>query len=139
MKAIKQLIAIFVTFLMASVCIAAKAEIPAKYNLDNQLERVTQIYKYNLMSWQKIDNQSFVLQTGPSDYYLIVLSSRSDKLPFTETIKITDTNGMVKPGYNNVISSGDGFKETHIINRIYKLKDSKQVKEIEAQLIGETE
>jgi len=137
MKTIKKLTGISTVLLIALLCAAAWAEMPAKYNLDNQLEKVTEISKYNFMSWEKVDRQSFVLQTSPSDYYLIVLSSPSDKLLFTETIKIPDTNAMVKPGYNNVIVQGSGFKETYIINKIYKFKDSKQVKEIKDQLTGE--
>lgn len=137
MKNIKGLIIISVVFFLASLCAAAAVEVPAKYNLDNQLEKVSEISKYNFMSWEKVDRQSFVLQTSPSDYYLVVLSSPSDKLLFTETIKIPDTNAMVKPGYNNVIVQGSGFKETYIINKIYKFKDSNQVKEIKDQLTGE--
>lgn len=138
MKMMKYMILIFITLFTGSSTIAAPADLPAKYNLDNQLEKVTEISKYNFMSWNKVDNQSFVLQTSPNDYYLIVLSSPSTKLMFTETIKIPDTNSMVKPGYNNVIVSGNGFTESYIINRIYRFKDSDQIKEIKAQLTGET-
>lgn len=134
MKTIKQLTMVFVTLFIATVCTTALAEMPTKYNLDNQLQKVDSIYKYKYMSWDKIDNQSFVLQTGPSDYYLIVLSSKSDKLLFTERVRINSTNNMVRPGYNNVIVNGNGFKEEYIINKIYKFKDATQVKEIEAQL-----
>ena len=131
---IKLLTIIFSTLFIASICAAAPAMVPEKYNLDNKLEKVDSIYKYKLMSWNRIDNQSFELQTGPSEYYLIVLSFPSDKLPFTEHIKITDTNGMVRPGYNNVIVRGSGFKDNLVINKIYKFKDANQVKEIEAEL-----
>jgi hypothetical protein len=137
MKVIKQLAVISVVIFLASVCAAATAEIPAKYNLDKQLEKVSQISDYNFMDWDKIDKQSFILQTSPNTFYLIVLSSPSDKLLFTETIKISSNNNMVKPGYNNVIARGAGFSETYIINKIYRIKDSKQVKEIKAQLTGE--
>ncbi|MGA1865040.1 MAG: DUF6491 family protein [bacterium] len=119
---------------VSSFCAYARAEVPAKYNLDNQLEKVSEISKYNFMSWDKVDNQSFILQTSPSDYYLIVLSSPSGRLAYSETISIPDTNAMVKPGYNNVIIKGNGFKDTCIISRIYKFKDSEQVKAIKTQL-----
>ena len=110
--------------------------IPQKYNLDTQLERATEISKYNFMSWDNVDNQSFVLQTGPGDYYLIVLSRLSNKLMFSETIGIPDTNAMIKPGFNDVIVPSNGFEESYIINRIYKFKDYEQVKAIKAQLRG---
>jgi len=138
MKTTKLLTILFASLFITSVCSVATAEIPAKYNLDNQLEKVSEISKYNFMSWDKVDNQSFILQTSPSTYYLIVLSSPSDRLPFTETIQIPDTNAMVKPGYNNVIVQGNGFKDTYVINKIYKFKDFEQVKKIKALLTGET-
>lgn len=123
---------------VSSLCTYARAGVPVKYNLDNQLEKVSEISKYNFMSWDKVDNQSFILQTSPSDYYLIVLSSPSDRLIYSETISIPDINAMVKPGYNNVIVKGNGFKDICIINRIYKLKDSEQIKDIKKQLTEKT-
>jgi len=136
MKPIKRMAMIFVAIFMAYACSAEPAELPAKYNLDNQMQKVSEISKYNFMSWETIDNQSFVLQTGPSDYYLIILSSPSDKLIFAETIKIPDTNSMIKPGYNNVIVQGSGYTDTYIINRIYRFKDYAQVKTIREQITG---
>jgi hypothetical protein len=136
MKKIKITAMIFTAIFAAFTCSAESAELPAKYNLDNQMQKVSEISKYNFMSWERVDNQSFVLQTSPSDYYLIVLSSPSDKLNFAETIKIPDTNAMVKPGYNNVIVQGSGFTDTYIINRIYKFKDYAQVKTIREQITG---
>jgi hypothetical protein len=49
--------------------------------------------------------------------------------------------GSVRPGFENVIVRSNAFSgtpETCIINKIYKFKDSKQVKEIEAQLSRKT-
>jgi|WetSurMetagenome_2_1015567.scaffolds.fasta_scaffold61896_3 hypothetical protein len=137
MKTLNKFMLIFGVLFFASVSFAASKGLPAKYELDNQLEKVDSIYKYKFMSWEKVDNQSLVVQTSPSDYYLIVLSSPSTKLPFTETVRIESTNDMVKPGYNNVIVRDNGQTEQYIINKIYKFKDSNQVKEIIAQLTGE--
>jgi hypothetical protein len=137
MKTLNKLITIFTVLLFASICAVAWAAMPAKYDLDKQLEKVDSIYKYKFMSWEKVDNQSFVLQTSPSDYYLIVLSSPSTKLLFSERVRINSTNNMVRPGFNNVIvHQGEGTEEL-IINKIYKFKDHKQVEEIEALLTGE--
>jgi len=138
MKTIKQPWMISMMLFVSSLCTYARAGVPVKYNLDNQLEKVSEISKYNFMSWDKVDNQSFILQTSPSDYYLIVLSSPSDRLIYSETISIPDINAMVKPGYNNVIVKGNGFKDICIINRIYKLKDSEQIKDIKKQLTEKT-
>jgi hypothetical protein len=137
MKRVKVTAIVFMAIFTAYTCFAASSGVPEKYNLDSQMQKVTEISKYNFMSWQTVDKQSFVLQTSPSDYYLIVLSNPSDKIMFAETIKIADTNAMVKPGYNNVIVKGNGFTDTYIINKIYKFKDSAQIKTITAQLTGE--
>ncbi len=137
MKTSIKLAGIFVMFLFISATAFASTGIPEKYNLDSQLKKVDMITNYNFMGWNKVDNQSFVLQTSPKDYYLIVLSSPSDNLPFTETLKINSTNSMVKPGYNNVIVHGPNFRDKLIINRIYKFEDSAQMKKITEQLTGE--
>jgi len=137
MKAFSKLIPAFVILLLASICFAAPPTIPAKYDLDKQLEKVDSIYRYKFMGWEKIDAQSFVLQVSPSEYYLVVLSSQAPKLPFAEHIRIDSTNNMVRPGYNNVFIRSSGMTEEYIINRIYRFKDYKQVQDIEAQLTGE--
>jgi hypothetical protein len=137
MRAITLLIGILVSLFMATACATAPVSIPDKYNLDNQLENIQNISKYNMMSWDSVDRQSFVLQTNPGDYYLIVLSSPSEKLPFSESVQITNTGDMVRPGYNNVIVSSPGFEGSYVINKIYKFKDYEQVKAITSQLTGE--
>jgi hypothetical protein len=136
MRAIKQLIGIFVLLLILSACATTPAKMPDKYNLDGQLERVTEILKYNMMGWDAVDMQSFVLQTTPSDYYLIVLTSPSDRLVFAEVVGINATGDVVKPGYNTVFVKGTTSEETYIINKIYKFKDFEQVKAIKEQITG---
>jgi hypothetical protein len=136
MRAIKQLIGIFVLLLILSACATTPAKMPDKYNLDGQLERVTEILRYNMMGWDAVDMQSFVLQTTPSDYYLIVLASPSDRLVFAEVVGINATGDVVKPGYNTVFVKGTTSEETYIINKIYKFKDFEQVKAIKEQITG---
>jgi hypothetical protein len=51
MKAIKQLAGISITLFLSLLCVAAWAEMPAKYNLDNQLEKASEISKYTFMRW----------------------------------------------------------------------------------------
>jgi hypothetical protein len=137
MRMIRKLAGIFITLLIVSSCAGAPVKIPDKYDLDSQLEKVPDISKFNMMSWDRIDSQSFVLQTTPSEYYLIVLSSPAVNLPFAESIHISSTGSMVRPGFNNVQVIGDGIDEDYVINKIYKFKDYEQVKSIKAQLSGE--
>jgi hypothetical protein len=138
MRITRKLAGIFITFIIASACAGAPLKIPDKYNLDSQLEKVPDISKYNMMSWERIDSRSFVLQTAPGDYYLIILSSPAVNLPFAESIHISSTGSMVRPGYNNVHVIGDGTDDSYVINKIYRFKGYEQVKSIKAQLSGET-
>jgi len=137
MKTIKYLIQVFVALLFLSACATAPVSTTEKYNLDNQLESVAEITKFNMMGWEHVDRMSFILQTTPSDYYLFVLNHPSDELPFTENIHISSTGSFVKPGYNNVTVYGINSTEKYVINKIYKFKDYEQVKEIRKQLTGE--
>jgi len=136
MKTFFKLAGIAAVFIFASAYAMASNSVPEKYNLDGQLEKISVITDYTFMGWNKIDNQSFVLQTGPGDYYLVVLSSPSDHLLFSENVRIDSTNNMVRPGYSNVFVYGNGFNERYIINRIYKFKDPAQMKDVESQLTG---
>lgn len=137
MRAIKQLNQLFVALLILSACATAPVSMSEKYNLDNQLESVANISKFNMMSWEHVDRMSFILQTTPSDYYLFVLNSPSDELPFAENIHISSTGSFVRPGYNNVIVFGVNSNERYVIYKIYKFKDYEQAKEIRKQLTGE--
>ena len=107
-----------------------------KYNLDDQLEMVTQIQKYTMRDWQKVDSQSFVLQTGASNYYLIVLLHPSTELMFAETIKISSTGAVVKSGFDKVTVYQAGRGQDYVIHKMYKFKDRQQMTEIKAQLTG---
>jgi len=137
MKTFIKLAGIATLFIFVSAYAMASGGVPEKYDLEGQLEKISVITDYTFMGWNKVDNQSFVLQTGPSDYYLVVLSSPSDDLPYSESLIIDSTNNMVRPGFNNVIVHGSNFNDKFIINRIYKFKDTAQMKEIELQLTGE--
>jgi len=138
MKTIRQLVSLAIILLMSSACATAPARLSEKYNLDNQLEYVPQLFELNLISWDRVDNQSFILQTSPSEYYLIILESKSHSLPFCNTITISNTNSVVWPNYNNVIVNDDGWEDSYTIDKIYKFRDYAQVKAIRAQLTRDT-
>jgi len=138
MKTIRQSVRLLIALLFVSACSTAPVRIPEKYNLDNQLENVPHIFKFSLMSWAAVDNQSFILQTSPNNYYLIILDIKSNRLPFSNSIQISNTGYMIWPGYNNVLVNDDGFEDSYIINKIYRFKDYEQVRAIRAQLSGGT-
>jgi hypothetical protein len=105
-----------------------------KYDLDDQLERVNEIYKYRLDSWQTVDRQSLIVQTGPSDYYLIILRRPSNEILFSESISISTSGSSVRSGFDQVTILEADMDYGYLISKIYKLKDSQQAREIKKQL-----
>ena len=136
MNRIKQISIISILLFALSACATAPSDTSGKYDLDGQLEPVTEVLKYNLMSWDAIDSRSFILQTAPSQFYLIVLIRHSDQLPFAETISITSTGAVVKPGYDKVTVYGSPQVDTFVIDKIYKLENREQGTAIKEQLRG---
>lgn len=134
MKTITKLIVIFMIPLMAAACATTPFALDEKYDLGNELEEATQIYKYRVMSWEKVDNQSLILQTGPNEYYLIILHRPAYNLVFNESIGISHTGDMVKPGYDQVYVYDPVGKDSYIIHKIYKLKDRQQARDIKERL-----
>jgi len=127
-KYLRVLIVFIISILILS-CAGAPINIPEKYNLDNQLENVPKITNFHLNSWESVDTQSVILETNIGTYYLLVLNSRDDDLPFADTIHVDNPNAQIRPGYENV--------NGRVIYKIYKFKDYEQVKAIKAQLSGE--
>jgi hypothetical protein len=119
---------------MLAACATSPITLAEKYNLDGELEEASEIYKFRLMSWETIDNQSLIVQTGPNEYYLIVLRRPSPNLVFSESIAISDTGNMVRPGYDRVIVEEAARLEPYVIEKIYKLKDREQANEIKEKL-----
>jgi|WetSurSiteA1Bulk_404760.scaffolds.fasta_scaffold198368_1 hypothetical protein len=137
MKTIRLSINLAIILFILSACATAPATLSEKYNLDNQLENVPQIFELNLISWDIVDNQSFILQSNLGDYYLIILESSSNTLPFCNTINISNTSPVAWPNYNNVIVNDDGWEDRYMIEKIYKFRDYSQVESIKAQLSRE--
>jgi hypothetical protein len=133
MKAIKYFI-VFISLFTVSACATTPIKLAEKYDFGDRLEEVDEILRYNLMGWDAIDRQSFILQTTPSSYYLIVLRRPSYELMFAESISITHTGAMVKTGFDKVTVYGPSDAEEYVIHKIYNLGDREQMKAIKAQL-----
>jgi hypothetical protein len=137
MKTLIKIAGIAMILLFASTYAAASKWMPEKYDLDHQLTKVKSISNTSYIGWEKVDDQSLVLQTSPGSYYLVVLSFPAFNLPFTEDIGITGMNLMTRPGYDNVmVREATGRWEKYIINKIYRLENRKHAWEIIAQLTG---
>jgi len=104
--------------------------------LDNQLESVTYISKYQgYSSWDGLDNQSFILQTSPSKYYLIVLQRPATEMPFSESISISSSGSRVRAGMDRVTFLGYSVeRQPYWIEKIYRLKDREQARTIKEQI-----
>jgi hypothetical protein len=136
MKTIRQLVTLGIIIFIASAC-ATSSTIPEKYNLDNQLENVSNISISKLMRWDRVDNQCFTLQTSPTDYYLIVLEDMTNTLSFANTVQLSKIDTSFWRAYSDVILNDDGWEESYAISKIYKFRDHEQVREIRAQLSGQ--
>ena len=99
--------------------------------LINQLHTVT--LSESLHQWIKVDNQSLILRTGPSEYYLLVLQIPSSKLMFSENISFICSIDVIKAGLD-FVQIGDNIN--YLIDRIYKINSHEQMYTIKNQLVG---
>ena len=122
--------------LLISSCATGRIELPEKYVMDNQLESVSYISKYQGYSgWDMVDRQSFILQTGPGDYYLIVLQIPAPDLPFSESISISSSGSMVRAGMDTVTVLGQSSNGLpYKIEKIYSFEGREQVQTIKEQI-----
>ncbi len=134
MKAITKLTGILIALLFLASCATAPLKVADKYNLDNELTEATDITGSRIDSWESIDYQSLIIKANINDYYLIILNRPALSLPFAENIGVTLTVDWVKKGYDEIIVADLSGSESYVIQKIYKLKDRKQAKEIKERL-----
>ena len=121
--------------LILSSCTTASMTLPEKYSLDDQLERVTGISRYRVTEWHEVDQQSLIIKTGLSEYYLLVLDIPSNLLLFTDRISITSSASTILAGFDRVTLYYPGsLMDSYKIERIYRIKDRKQMRSIKKQL-----
>jgi hypothetical protein len=123
--------------IMISGCAGGTIQMPQKYALEGQLEQVKTIYKYRIIEWEKVDNQSLIIETGPSDYYLLVLKIPSPELVFRNRIGLSSTGNMVRAGLDDlIIYNGAHMRSTYPIDRIFRIKGREQMRAVRDQLTG---
>jgi hypothetical protein len=152
--------------LMVSACATTNLQIPDKYALDKQLERMKEIQDYRTMGrmqpaftsftepgedplevmnrrdsvtlsesshqWIKVDNQSLILRTGPSEYHLLVLQIPAPHLIFSEDISFISPTNVIRAGLD-LVQLGDNMN--YVIDRIYKINGHEQMYAIKNQLM----
>lgn len=136
MKHVKLITFFFTLLFVALACATGSLKSEGKYDLEDQLEPVSEIIRYNLMGWEAVDNQSLILQTAPSKNYLIVLRRPAENLMYSESISISHTGDMVKPGFDEVTVFSSPFSDNYVIDKIYKLENRDQINAIRKQLTG---
>ena len=83
-----------------------------------------------------IKQQSLIIQTSPSQFYLLVLSRRHSQLRFAEVVLVSSTSGQVRVSFDTVSTPRDRNLKVPIA-AIYKLKGRDQVAAIKAQILDE--
>jgi hypothetical protein len=83
--------------------------------------------------WIKVDQQSLIIRTSPSEYYLMVLHRPSASLLFVDNISIISPTNVIRAGLDLIQMQGD---INYIIERIYKIDSHEKVFAIRDQLKG---
>ena len=138
MKTTSKIFMVLISLMFIAACATTgKIAVPEKYNLSNKLEQVTEINRVRIMDWEDIDNQSLIIETAPSEYYLVVLMIPSPEIYFRNRISITHSGSQIRAGLDSVIvSDGARMRQSYPIDRMYKIKGYKQMIEIMNQLTG---
>lgn len=134
MKIILKIFSIFVVFVMITSCTATKRALPEKYNLDNYLEEVDQIFTFKVSSWEQVDKQSIILRVNWKDYYLLVLRRPITSRYANLRIGVTRTISSITAGFDRILVDDPAYADFYTIEKIYRLKDREQVNEIKERL-----
>ena len=140
MKMTARIFSIFLLLIMVVSCATTPHTIPEKYNLDNEFEAIDRVYAPNNSSWEKVDNQSVILRTNLTDYYLLVLSRPMYGRMYiiiTEYSQGIFHNGEgynITPGINWISAKSAAGIDDYIIEKIYKLEGKEQAEEIRERL-----
>jgi hypothetical protein len=79
----------------------------------------------SLNGWGRIDDDSLIVWTTPSQPYLIELSRKSHGMRFAQALGVTSTAGQIAEKFDSVIIDGIRYP----IQAIYKL-DSKTARQL---------
>jgi hypothetical protein len=134
MKEMIKVFSVFVSMIMVVSCATTPGPLPEKYNLDNELEEVKQIYTLTVSSWEEVDIQSVILRAHLSDYYLLVLDRPMESRITDLTIGVSSRVSSITPGFDKIYVEHPWGRQYYVIEKIYKLKGKEQAKEIKERL-----
>ena len=139
MNAHKNAFGALIVILLLSGCAAGPIQVPEKYALQGQLEQVNSFYRQRIIDWEKVDNQSLIIEVSPGTYYLVVLKIPSPELVFRNRIFFSSTGSMVRAGMDDLIVYTEHMKATYPIDRIFKISGTQKMLAVRDQLTGKTD
>lgn len=123
------------TLALAAACATTPLQLDARY-LFPGLEKVDSIAGYSVMGWEPVDSQSLIVQTGPSNYYLLVLSHRMDDLNYAESIALSSTGNRIETKFDcvRVVDRSCMAQIPAPIHTIYRLQGRSGIQEVKDQI-----
>ena len=82
--------------------------------------------------WIKVDEQSFLLRSGPSTFYLLILHLPAIGIMSTDTLSFQLASNIIKAKSDYLELNGGKY----IIERIYKIENTQQMQTIVNQLVN---
>jgi len=111
------------------------SNLPAKYNLDDDLKELNQIAAVKKSDFEEVDNQSVILKANRGEYYLLVLREPIDPLISKQrTMGLESSESTVPSGIGRIYMKHSSGTQYYVIEKIYRLKGRKQAEEIKERL-----
>jgi hypothetical protein len=136
MKIYKNVLLIVTSMILISGCATGNIQMPQKYALEDQLERVDWIYKQRIRDWEKVDNQSLIIEISPGAYYLMVLKMPARELLFQNRISLSSTGSRIRAGLDDLILYNAHMRVRYPIEKIFKIRGRTQMHSVRDQLTG---
>jgi hypothetical protein len=118
----------FIIMFLTVSCVTTLQPVPEKYNFDNKLEKVERIVTFEEPTWEKLDTQSIILKAAFNDNYLLILQRPISNIHLR--IGIPGTGSTITAGHDRVVVTENTGPLFYTIDKIYRIKDKEQLKEI---------
>jgi hypothetical protein len=130
-----RLISLLTTLALAAACATSPLQTDPRYRFSGY-EEVDSIAGYSVMGWEPVDSQSLIVQTGPSSYYLLILSHRVSDLNFAESIALSSTGNRIEAKFDcvRVVDRSCTSQIPAPIQTIYRLEGRASVQEVKDQI-----
>lgn len=85
-------------------------------------EQVVDLQQYQLNGWRYLDDRHLIIETGPSQHYLLTLRTSCHELSTMEDLGLSSTAGRLTRFDSVVFRRGDGFHHDCPIDTIHRLE-----------------